>query len=103
LTMNSLTSQNVFFKNQALVKSQKKLKKQEEDFQQLPQLIRSLERDFKITRYYLNALLSPNDEMWVIKPNVVKQIDVLEEQKTMYGWPNFSYKINAVGQPSPLK
>jgi hypothetical protein len=88
------------FKNQALVKSQKK---QEEDFQQLLQLIQSLKMDFKITRYYLNTLLSPNDEMWIIRPNVAKQIDILEEQKTMYGWPNFSYKINAVGQPSPLK
>lgn len=50
----------------------------------LDQLMLTIERDFKIAKYYLNALLNPNEDYWLIKHNESKQVDVLEEQKAMY-------------------
>jgi hypothetical protein len=41
-------------------------------------------------------LLNPDDQYWVIKANVSKQIDILADQPCVY-------KINAVGQEPPLK
>lgn len=46
-------------------------------------LILETEKDLKIIRYFLNAMLTANNDAWIINPNVEKQIDVIEEQKAM--------------------
>jgi len=80
-------------------------KKDDHDQAKISQMIQDLEKDFKVTKYYLNALLSPNNDIWIIYPGVPKQVDVLEDQKTMWASPinPYRYKIEAKGQTSPLK
>ena len=46
-------------------------------------LIIETEKDLKVIKYFLNAMLTANNDVWAIHPGIDKQIDVIEGERAM--------------------